>query len=321
MFKSSYKIKPIHPPFEFDDQTHWMTGKFSDFTGDTFEKTWKEWLGSTRWDEVTKNCSDFIVSWQPVSTALSFNDGTSNLESKLIEINRAFPTVTSHCFSYTENMFLISGKGQFEGDKITIEDISTFSNIFSYQTSYFLNNELGLDDPLFSQLEVLEALKNNYINIDHKIFKLKNRQLLESLRSFEEAFRTKQLEFKLPTLVRAIECIIDCRGANEFADRIIEFSGFPEKEEYFKMYSDYRKSLIDIYKLRNDCSHGKDFAYSLKINNKTPTNYEIARFEYILEYAARKVFKRAIEDNDLGNIFLSRDNLEKYYKNKYPKRK
>jgi hypothetical protein len=316
-FQSSYKIKPINPPFEFDKQTFWVSGNFSDFTDENFANTWKEWLGSTRWYELTKNCSDFICTWQNETNALTYTDGTSNLESKIIEINRALPTVTSHCFSYTDNLFLISGSGQLVNGKIKIEDISTFSNINSYQIAYFLNNEHGLDDPLFDQSAMLEHLKSNYEKIDNKIFNLKNKQLLESLRSFEEAFRTRQLEFKIPTLVRAIECIIDCWGAEQFALRIIDFIGMPEKEEYFKMNSDYKDRLLDIYKLRNDCSHGKDFAFSLKLSGKEPTNYEIARFEYILEYTARKVFKKAINDESLGDIFLTREGLERYFKNKY----
>lgn len=311
IFKASYAFKSFGEKFYFDENTFLKSGRLSDLTALDFEETWKKWLGTTRWKELSSYCDEFIVSWQPFEQVHEYDDeGTSRLDSKLSEIYRCLPTVTSHCFSFSELLYLVSGEGAFADGEIRINDISSLAFVNSHRRSAWLSTEENYEDPLFEHNKVLEKWRSNFLKIQDKVFIEKNRQLLEAFRSLDEGARTLQLEFKLPNLIRSIESLIDCNGAKDFSEKVMQFAGVPPEEDVFKIHDNYKEKLKMLYYLRNDCSHGKPFAYSLDQHlGRASTNYEIYCYEFLLEWLARRVFECALDNNQVKDMYLNRDNL------------
>ena len=316
-FHAAYKLKPFSKATYFDDRTFVVTSKISIFTkSDIFDSHWKEWIGSLRWEELNRDCDTLLVTWKETASPDILDCENQQLTSRLFELVRMLPAVTPYCFSHNDHIFSLSGQGKFENERLLISDLREFSAWPTFRKPMFLDPEMKFECPFFEPEKFATDWPNLAAQIESRIMREKNRQLLESYRSLEEAFRTNQLEFKIPNLVRAIECLIDCNGAADFSKKVAKFNGAPPNESIFSLSENYENKLKTLYQLRNDCSHGKEFGWSLQ--NKTPSEFSketVAAYECLAEWSARKAFRRALFDRSLGEIFIDRKTLIEGWRN------
>jgi hypothetical protein len=316
-FRSSHRWEEIKKPFFFDDHTFLISANVDTFLdSNSLDSHWKEWIGSMSYDELKRDCDTVLFSWGETASPEILDGENETLRSRSFELIRMLPMVTSHCFAHTNHIFSLTGQGTFNQDKYTIVDVRSVLTWPPFRRSFFFEPELNLECPFFSPNDFLSTWKKIAKLVNDKIFIRKNRQLLEGYRSIEEAFRTNQLEFKIPNLVRAIECLVDCRGADDFSEKVAWFNGPPAEESVFKLAERYSEDLRLLYQLRNDCSHGKEFGWSLK--KQLPGQFGeklVARYEALAEWAARAAFFRAITDESLEGIFLNRDSLIEGWQN------
>lgn len=315
VFSAPYKFKSFDEPFHFSDKSFLISKKLNSYLEDSKIEHWKDWIGSLRWDEVSNGCREILCSWEETSAPDILNKENKTLSNINFEILRTLPTVTPYCFIHSMDIYSLTGTAEKLKNEIKILDIRQFSTIPSFKKSMFLDPDQCFEDPFFDHHSVMNLWRDTYIQVLKKIFAQEQRQLLEAYRSIVESFQSWQLEFKIPNLVRSIECLIDCHGADDFVKKISFFIDGPPDESIFKIRENFSQKLKNIYQLRNDCSHGKDFGWSLKRNHPAEYSPEgIAAYEYLTEWTARKVFNRALFDDKLGDMFKSRENLVSSWK-------
>lgn len=65
----------------------------------------------------------------------------------------------------------------------------------------------------------------------------------------------------------------------------------------------------------HNCSHGKIFAYSLeKKNGSPPTNSLVAKYEFLAEWATRKILTDSFTNSSILAYATDRDTLVKAWK-------
>jgi hypothetical protein len=107
-----------------------------------------------------------------------------------------------------------------------------------------------------------------------------------------------------------MECIIDCWGYQEFSKRVLHLTGMLPTSLPFAVSTNSQSLLEDLYQLRNDCSHGKPFAYSIqKKTGKAPENALVARYEFIAEWAVRKILNDSFVNPTILAATTDRDTL------------
>lgn len=281
------------PKLIFHDKTVLLSGSIKNQIEGPESKHWSEWLGTLTWESL---CEDSLIlsAWKESRTPEVLDKENQELGQTVSNIFRLLPLVAPLCPPF-EEAYLLSGKGHVDGDKLVIEDVRSFSRVNCWTRSYY--NEHHWQD--FHDWAVnavkgnalLDSWKECYRHYDSLFVQAqKNRQLFEAFRSFDEGMRGTQLEFKFPNLVRSLECIIDCWGFKEFAGRVLYLWGKLDPSLPYGITTDTEMLLQDLYQLRNDCSHGKPFAYSLeKKLGKAPDGPLVARYEFLAEWAARKI--------------------------------
>ena len=308
VFQAAFKLPKFIPPVHFSANTLIETIDVKDYFKKAEVAHWQEWLGTTTWKSIS-NCDEAIVSWiGTITPEIAADKESQGLESINFDVLRALTTVTSYAFSHTGHYYVLTGDGELVDGKVLIRQIRSYSYVPSYQRSYF-EAELKKDDPYFNQRAIIEEWIQNHSAINTVVVGGKLRQLLEALRSLEESYKNNQLEFKIPNLVKSVECLMDCRGAKEFAEMVEWLIGTPPTDDTFQCHVNFNQKLIDLYQLRNDCSHGKQFAWSLQKNYPgILLNKVIGEYEFLAEWVAREVFKVCLNGN-FTQIFKDRDTL------------
>jgi hypothetical protein len=298
------------PKLAFDSSTFIESIKLNTVFSGADVEHWKNWLGTTTWKTITEECDELIVSWVPTNTPeISGDADTREAEKKAFVAVQSFATATSHCFSYTDSFFFLSGSGQLKAGKVEATDIRSFSRLSSFTMPFFID-KAGKEDPYFNHVDACSDWVGNYSLIMKYVFTDSHIQIRESYRSLVEASKGKQLEFKIPNLVRAIECLLVCSGAKDFAAKLLWILGTPPVDNEFSIHMGTFDKFVDLYQMRNDCSHGKEFAWSLNKNHKiSDLNYSIGSYEFLAEWAARAIFRKVINGNFV-HFYKNRDSLE-----------
>lgn len=309
-FQASFEFSEFKRTY-FGERTHIQSLRPSEIFKDADVEHWKAWMGTTDWEEFS-DCPEIILSWMPTSSPAILDNENTILDGQCHEVYRALPTVTGHCFSFCK-IHIVSGSGKLINGEVSPTDIRSSGTLDPYVKSLWIDSDRG--GLPFKHDEVLARWVENHRLIQNEVINKSSAQLLEAVRSLEESFKTYQLEFKIPNLVRAVESLVVCWTAKEFAEFVSGFTGTPPKTE-FDIHLDYISLLRNLYELRNDCSHGKPFAYSLK--KKFPgvdLNLEVPRYEYLAEWIAQTIFFKSLRHKDI-HFFENRELLEKAWKDR-----
>lgn len=320
VFNLPYPFPHTFKSFSFDAKTQLLRTTLKEQIEGPESKHWSEWLGSLTWDVLSDN-NLVLSTWMETETAAISNQENIDLVQKLLSIFRVLPLAAP--LRTPDEAFVFSGQGTHTAHGLSAKDIRTFTNVDCWTNSFYCSKE-GWDefanwaDTHLNESEILNSWKICYEHYhNYFVVEKKRRQLIESYRSFEEAMKGTQLEFKIPNLVRAIECIVDCYGAKDFADKVIYLIGTPLQTLPFSVSSSTKDLLEDLYQLRNDCSHGKHFAYSYqKKFAKLPDEITVAKYEFLAEWAARKILVDAFNKSSIHSYTEDRDILIDAWKKK-----
>lgn len=237
VFHLPFPFPRIEEPFHFDESTTIRTTTVTDeFEGDG-SKHWKGWLGSLTWERLS--VPQYLLStWMESDTPEILDQENETLRTKVSTIFRALSLVGS--FRPPDDAFLFSGQGIIADGHPKATDIRSFTELKIWTKAMFYNQWDEFADwaeTALNNLNTLETWKACSKDLNDLFSKpTSHRQILEGHRSFEEALAGTQLEFKIPNLVRTLECIIDCRGQVEFAKRVLQLLGQPDVKLPFRFH-------------------------------------------------------------------------------------
>jgi hypothetical protein len=320
VFNSPFPF-PRDVDFFFDERTHLHSGSLEDHINRPGWDHWSKWLGSLVWDSLANTDKIILSTWQESNTADVIDQENTALESELRNIFRLLPLVAPFA-PPTGEIFLFSGKGSIVDEELSADSVRTFSRVLPWTRGYYDDRQWKTySDWSHPILRLNDRFKDWKVCVDHVnqhvIGSASKRQMVEAYRSFDEALRGSQLEFKIPNLVRAVECLVDCWGAQEFANRALFLTGPLPSELPFSVAQDTVARLKNLYQLRNDCSHGKPFAYSLeKSLGKFPDRETIASYEFLAEWVARKILNDSFINQSVLTASSDRDSLVAAWRNK-----
>lgn len=318
VFSLPFPFPEVSTPFNFDQETELITDSIKSQIEGPDSKHWSEWLGSLTWEALSQN-QLLLSTWAKTINPNVLDQENQDLQNKVSTIFRILPLIAPLCPSF-EDVYLLSGKGIISDSKILIKDIRTFSRVNLWTRSYYNEHYWNEFHDWATASNWPQNFLNDWLTIYQKyenlfIQKKTNRQLFESYRSFDEAMRGTQLEFKMPNLIRAIECVVDCWGYKQFAERTLFLTGVPDPTMPYQIATNTKELLQDLYQLRNDCSHGKPFAYSLeKRFSKSPGGSTVAKYEFLAEWAARKILTTSFTNPSLLQHSSDRDTLVNAWK-------
>ena len=313
VFSIGFPFPEVENPFKFDDRTELRAASIKDQVEGPDSKHWPEWVGSLQWEALCR-CKLVLTSWMPTDNPEVVDGENEELRSKVLGIFRVLPLVAALTPPF-EDCFLISGKGTFANGELKASDLRSFSRVNKWTRAYYNEHqwneftEWAKDEVKHPTL--LNRWKTTFDHF-HRLLETgtNNRQLVECFRSFEEAVKTTQLEFKIPNLVRALECVIDCYGYKQFSQRVLYLLGQLPASLPFSVSTNLATVLEDLYQVRNDCSHGKPFAYSIEKKYAKPADSAVvAKFEFVAEWAARQILNDSFVNQTILQATTDRDTL------------
>ncbi len=319
VFSLGFPFPDVTAPFRFDDSTELIPTSIKDQIDNQDSKHWAEWVGSIQWERL---CGHRLVlsTWKQSQNPEALDGDNNDLNTKLLEIFRVLPLVAPLTPPFEES-YLISGQGELQNGVLKAKQVRSFSRVNAWTRSYY-NEHHWMEysnwaSTAVRQQNILDAWKECHDHFHRLLIKgQSNRQILECFRSYEEAMKSSQLEFKMPNLVRAMECIIDCWSFQQFAARVLQLTGTPPSSLPFGISSNAKTLLEELYQLRNDCSHGKPFAYSIqKKTGAAPSGELVATYEFLTEWAARKILNDSFINPTILNASTDRDTLVAAWKN------
>jgi hypothetical protein len=317
LFVLPFPFPRVDTSFQIDEKTRLFSGTILDQLEDPESKFWPEAIGSMSWDSMCD--TQYIFStWAPAVSEATLevqNDEDEALKNNLKFLFRLVRLVDFFAPSI-DDAIAVSGTATLSGNDVSKISIKSIDRLVQYVPSLYYSefwDEIhDWLDTNVHKMEKIEDLKKIFLQFQNIFIKnSSNRQILEGFRSFDEAMRATQMEFKIPNLVRAIESIICCWKKESFADKTLSLVGHPDSSMPFEIAQNTRELLLDLYELRNDCSHGIPFAYSLEKKIKQrPDDRLIAKYEFLAEWAARKVLNKAFFDDKLLAHTHDRDDLQ-----------
>lgn len=316
IFKSTMPLRTLSTAFQFDATTELNELELKSKIPTDEIPYWKEWLGSMAWNQIFSGEHLVLSSWCKTSTPDVMDQENEDLQKKLNAIFRLAPLAWALTPPF-EDVSLISGTAKLLDGSLHPISIRSYSKVKAW-TRAFYNHSKGNWDLYHKWAyahdrtnEIVENWKHCYLRyFDLFVHNKKSVQIFEAFRSFNEGLHGSQLEFRMPNLVRSIECLIDCYGADDFSEKVFNFLGAPDSSLPFGIQANTKLLLKDLYRLRNDCSHGKTFAYSFeKDRKKKPTEFEVGQLEFLAEWAARRLLQVAFDNTTILQHSSDRDAL------------
>lgn len=301
---------------------------------DTDNHIWKEWLGSIFWDEILKE--DGVVS------LVCLGDEKSTDQSLSHEVYTAFNSFRiAYPFrppAHYRSKILF---GEYEGTKqdYTILTINSVQNQISYIDPFYAQNSSKEQSQWyygnFHREEVLKEVAKFFERTDYCIKKFKDyciekncedrlgydrSQVEKSIYAFNRALKNSHVSYVLPCFIRGLDCLLALKpgeGQSVFAERIIDFLSDEEFDNPFYTGFDLKKDLIDLYRVRNDCVHGRNWDYKFQEKyNRKMTKEELARFSFLAEDILRRFIKKFLFSDDLIENTFSRASIEAFWANR-----
>lgn len=280
---------------------------------------WREELGRGAWADISTEHGLALSCEMETTTPGALDQDNQALQRRLLNAYRIIPLVSELRAPFTQS-FVFSGDGRAQAGVISATNVREIGPVDSWIRAHYQDH--GWDDYFRRYEEVLE--QNDLLTSWSRVLEASNRdlfeqtalrQIVESYRSFDEALKSGQLEFKMPNLVRAMEGILASWGEATFTDRFIHLLS-PEPTHFgFIDEAELRANLSDLYRLRNDCVHCKPFGYSYRANHGTDITADVvATLEYIAEWGARRSILGCFTNDSLRPVLNSYYNLEEAWR-------
>lgn len=279
------------------------------------DRFWREELGRGAWDAVSVGHGLALSCEIETATPGVLDRENQTLQKRLLDAYRLLPLVGELRGPFSQS-YVFSGDGRAQAGIISANDVREVGPAESWISAHYQDE--GWDayfaryTEVFRQNDLLTSWSRVLVAANRDIFEpTALRQIVEAYRSFDEALKSGQLEFKVPNLIRATEGVLASWGEASFADRFIHLLG-PDPT-YFGLTDelDLRARLSDLYRLRNDCVHCKPFGYSYRANHgvETPADM-VSTLEYIAEWGARRAILGCFSNPSLRPVLGSYYDLE-----------
>ena len=312
-------------PLNFSDQKEFVIsnnikilyGKFNDFLD--CDHGYSKLLG-TYWSN-NLNEEKIII----------LNMDSDNEEDNLDGVFLTLP-ICSELKAYDEKAVFLSGE-VINSDDCILGSPKSVGCSLQFKESFWVENgspeiKFNTDNNVKrrkeTSLSVIEQWKKIYLQLKQiSIFESEKSSFLqESFRSVVESFfYTDWIEFKIPNLVRSIESIIALpKGKNgkvSFSKRTLYYLE-NKIESLYKAHPHFKKLNLEehfknIYQIRNDCVHGKITLDVIKTHPNSDPNFIYSEYEFLSEWVAKEIFKKAIFDQEIINRSTCRRDLESYW--------
>jgi len=267
---------------------------------------WQAGLGTLRWGEY-----DHGASWY-----LSREIKAGEKAERVDRIYWYYPALLllGPSLSSQNDLSLFSVSGE-NLPKLRISDIDGVVNLKGWSCGAYLekpefmrwflelDNDNILEDwqRLYTQILETEIAGNAYYQVRLAIY------------CFMNAMHTRNLDFRIPDLVRAIDCLVTTKhgeGKTQFKSRSKHFLRHSQLLPYFAIGESEQAELLgQIYDLRSGSVHGNRFAENLKRSGVNDLNSMIFKYELVLEEVVREIIKRFLGSAELKNYCTDRETL------------
>lgn len=308
----------------FDDHTYLFSGRYKDFEFAEDISFWGKWLGSTKWEEIEGFNGLILFTYMETQTPEVLDKENNQLTEKLYDAYMTMKVIDYIHAPYHAPFSFSGHTDKIVIPKLRFKDVRQTSSLKVWSRPYFFTA-----DPFMNwEVEHLVTRYGDFISRWEKFYhqfrtwKSNYSQYkiwFQSYLSYQEAFRSNHLEFKMPNLVRSTESVLALpkgKGAISFARRAMNYLTIDTNHPLID-FTDLNSDLQKLYDMRNDCSHGKPFGWSLDKNLKVEEkniNLDVARFEYLAETYARAIIQKALFDEDLIPLLHDRDAVEAHMK-------
>lgn len=324
--KYAYLIFDVGFPFKsapnsvpFGNNTELKHESVKEHLRDAELEYWMKWIGSAQFEDLQEQ-ENIISTWANSSTPEILNREDTDLQRKVNNIFRVLPLLAPIMPS-SRNCYICSGKAELQNGKLKIIDLRSFKQIHTWRKPFYIDHQWGeysewaartILFPDFFKEWQLYALKFEEVLGNEK----KYVQIEESFRSFNEAINASQLEFKIPNLIRSIECIVHCFGSKQFASKVLYLTGPLPSDLPHSVGIDTQNLLEELYQMRNDCSHGKPFAHSFTNKyGRSASGLDVSKYEFLAEWIARKILKESFINQTILDAATDRKKLEQSWDN------
>ncbi|MBY0515381.1 MAG: hypothetical protein K2P81_00630 [Bacteriovoracaceae bacterium] len=284
---------------------------------------WKDWLGKLNWESLNEEMI-FLVATSESETPEILDKENRDLDRKVF---RAYDVMllVAPFLPPTSQPFAINGRAEVSSDEIKFKDIRSYSRLNTWRKSFY-STECS-DEVIKWELQVSSDI-NNFVLWEKVLTSFnslvqdssKLPYLIESYRSFREAFYSHHLEFKIPNLTRSIESLIalgrakNAGGWENFVSRTFSLIKAMPSVPIINVQEEFlRNDLKELYYVRNDCSHGKlitDSLSSMEQYKDGVTPGHIALLEMLAESSARYILRSVLLGNAITPYCDSRAKLE-----------
>ena len=293
--------------FELAPNVSTFVGRLEEILDVERTSHWREWLGSTTWDEIRRKQRLLIV--RAASELPGVLDHENNrLLGRLSRLKQCL-------FLAGPNALVYGYAWAFSGATASMEPHSRLLDVRTEQSVEPIVRPLyahGERHDFWNAQETEDGWLDRWREIAALVELPRLPRLLDlALLSFERAFEPLNVEFKIPDAVRAIDAVIGLpkgTGAKEFARRVLKL--VPElKNDRFVGGDDVEDRLAELYQHRSDCVHGKIPFVDLEALGEDGLS-RVIKFDYMAEFAARKALVAALRSPVRNEVYATRASLE-----------
>lgn len=297
---------------QFDSATETFIARLPELVDPAELRHWKEWWGSVQWAEVEKS-HRMVLTCGESSRPDVLDAENVALTDRLYSVWQALPLASPLHGSWGIS-WMLTGEATADRKLKSIREVSRLNELvrpfYKTRKSFWSKLPRGIPDPWLDRWIEIEGLLRNYAAASAL-----PDILAIGLKAFASGLGRDDLEFRIPDLVRAAECILAIPkgpGAKVFAARAMQVAP-ALVNNWFASGPDLDTKLIELYQHRNDCVHGKVPFRSLLARGEAGAD-DAARLEYLAEAIAREVLVHALRSPGKHTEFHDRDRLEDAWK-------
>ena len=305
-------------PTRMNDNTELLPATLDTLIDAEQTRHWREWIGSIEWKQLVG--ADALVITRISSETPEVMDGeTQKLQARAVTSWFAYLLAEPHPFTRGKG-WILSGPcaggtpgGRLLGVRsLAREDLA--SPFYSELNEYW--DSRGKDVMLRSD-EFNVGWGKRFMEIDALLQQRLDARLPAilhvALRSYRSARARRELEFRMPELVRAAESIIALprgTGRELFRDRAQQLA--PDLQTDTFVGNDVSDLLVDLYDLRSACVHGKvPFLNLQKVG--AAGALRAGKLSFVAERLALAALLVALRSDRL-DVFATREDLERAWK-------
>lgn len=273
---------------------------------------WREWLGSSRWDECSEPQWMLIVSGSGDSDAL---DHTNGHLVRTAETLREALMLAGPPGSFSGGTTILTGLCSHLDFPFGLTNIRQFATPRSVTRPFFLSQGDYGDQSMRRFLDgVRDHSTLDWTRVDrlYRVLSAGVPVLLAYGRlAFTHALEAVEAEFRVPDFVRAAESVLGLPrgrkgGAQNFAARAQRLL----PPHWFIDEGTVTDQLKKLYEHRNECVHGK--VPFLELQSDPDAGLPaVARFEFLAEHLARECLVHGLLRPNSKSVFNDRLSLER----------